>query len=63
MRILREVNRILIQEPVVRSIASDTERLVKPFAEGDDCRESNLQRLVDLGFEYFRLWAMNQGKW
>ena len=62
-RILREVNRILIQEPVVRPIASDTERLVKPFSEGKDSRETNLQRLVDQGFEYFRLWVASQGKW
>jgi len=62
-RILREVNQILIQEPVLKSIASDTEYLVKPFAKGKDCRERDLQTLVNQGFEYFRIWAIDQGKW
>ena len=62
-RILREVNRILIQEPVLRSIALDTKRLVKPFTMGKDSRETDLQRLVDQGFEFLRLWIASQGKW
>ena len=62
-RILKEVNRILIQEPILKSIASDTERLVKPFAEGKDSRETDLQKLVDQGFEFFRFWIASQGKW
>ena len=62
-RILREMNQILIQEPVLNSIAFDTERLVKPFAKGKDCRETDLQILVDQGFEFFRFWVASQGKW
>ena len=60
---MREVNRILIQEPVLRSIAYDTERLVKPFAKGKDSRGTDLQRLIDQGFEFFRFWVASQGKW
>jgi len=63
IRILREVNQILIQEPDLRSIASDTERLVKPFAEGKDSRETDLQKLVNQGFNYFEFWIRSQGKW
>ncbi len=55
--ILSEVNRILIQEPFLRSIASDTEYLVKPFAKRKDSREMNLQTLVDQGSRYFRYWV------
>lgn len=63
MRILREVNQILIQEPVLKAIASDTGRLVKPFSEGKDSRETDLQRLVDLGLTYFIFRVRSQGKW
>lgn len=62
-RILRKINQILIQEPIIKSIASDTERLVKPFAERKDSKETDLQRLVDQGFEFFRFWVVSQGKW
>lgn len=62
-RILREVNRVLLHESPLQSIASDTERLVKPFAKGQDCRKIDLQRLVDRGFEFFRLWAAFLSKW
>ena len=62
-RILREENQILIQEPILKTIASDTERLVKPYTRGKDSRDTDLQRLVDQGFENLRFWLASQGKW
>ncbi|MCB2141283.1 hypothetical protein KQH27_01085 [bacterium] len=62
-RILNEIDRIVSKEKDISSIAHDTERLVKPYSEGRDCRNENLQTLVNKGLEYFKMWTVMQGKW
>ena len=61
-RILLEIDRIVQQEPLLRYIASATEDLIKPYAEGLDCRNTDLQRLVEKGFQSFKLWVDTKGK-
>ena len=60
---LREIEQVVQREPKPSQIARDTERLVKPYALGKDCRQSNLQCLTNQGLEYFRIWASSLGKW
>lgn len=62
-RIISEVDRVLQREPYIKSIALETERLVKPYSKGLDCRKTNLQGLVDKGFQYFRYWAASHKIW
>lgn len=62
-RILNEIDRIVQRERAISSIARDTDRLVKPYSEGRDCRHEDLQKLVDKGLEYFRMWTAMQGRW
>jgi hypothetical protein len=62
-RILREIERVVQRELKIGQIARDTERLVKPFALGKDCRQIDLQGLTNQGLEYFRMWVSSLGKW
>jgi hypothetical protein len=62
-RIISEIDRVLQREQNIKSIALETERLVKPYSMGLDCRKTNLQGLVDNGFQFYRFWAASHKIW